>query len=172
MAVVQAVREPLVVLDADCLCAPNFRPGDAVFGQCDRACAEYAAVNQDKLALKPANLTFEQAAALPISALAALHALRGVGKVRPGQEVLINGASGGVGTFAVQIAKSSGAKVTRVCSTRNVEMVRSLGADHVIDCTTEDFTRGSSRYDVMFDNVESRSLSGCRRALTRTERSS
>jgi NADPH:quinone reductase-like Zn-dependent oxidoreductase len=101
----------------------NFRPGDAVFGQCDRACAEYAAVNQDKLALKPSNLTFEQAAALPTSALAALHALRDVGRVRPGQEVLINGASGGVGTFAVQIAKSFGAKVTGVCSTRNVEMV-------------------------------------------------
>jgi NADPH:quinone reductase-like Zn-dependent oxidoreductase len=101
----------------------NFQLGDAVFGQCDRACAEYAAVNQDKLALKPANLTFEQAAALPTSALAALHALRDVGKVRPGQEVLISGASGGVGTFAVQIAKSFGAKVTGVCSTRNVEMV-------------------------------------------------
>jgi NADPH:quinone reductase-like Zn-dependent oxidoreductase len=144
----------------------NFRPGDAVFGQCDRACAEYAAVNQDKLAQKPANLTFEQAAALPTSALAALHALRDVGKVRLGQEVLINGASGGVGTFAVQIAKSFGAKVTGVCSTRNVEMVRSLGADHVIDYTTEDFTRGSRRYDIIFDNVENRSLSDCRRALT------
>jgi NADPH:quinone reductase-like Zn-dependent oxidoreductase len=144
----------------------NFRPGDAVFGQCDRACAEYAAVNQDKLAQKPANLTFEQAAALPTSALAALHALRDAGKVRLGQEVLINGASGGVGTFAVQIAKSFGAKVTGVCSTRNVEMVRSLGADHVIDYTTEDFTRGSRRYDIIFDNVENRSLSDCRRALT------
>jgi NADPH:quinone reductase-like Zn-dependent oxidoreductase len=144
----------------------NFLPGDAVFGQCDRACAEYAAVNQDKLAQKPANLTFEQAAALPTSALAALHALRDVGKVRLGQEVLINGASGGVGTFAVQIAKSFGAKVTGVCSTRNVEMVRSLGADHVIDYTTEDFTRGSRRYDIIFDNVENRSLSDCRRALT------
>jgi NADPH:quinone reductase-like Zn-dependent oxidoreductase len=146
----------------------SFRPGDAVFGQCDRACAEYAAVNQDKLALKPANLTFEQAAALPTSALAALHALRDVGKVRPGQKVLINGASGGVGTFAVQIAKSFGAEVTGVCSTRNVEMVRSLGADHVIDYTTEDFTSGGSRYDIIFDNVENRSLSDCRRALTPT----
>ena len=144
----------------------NFRPGDAVFGQCDRACAEYAAVNHDKLAPKPANLTFEQAAALPTSALAALHALRDVGKVRPGQEVLINGASGGVGTFAVQIAKSFGANVTGVCSTRNVEMVRSLGADHVIDYTTEDFASAGSRYDVIFDNVEHRSLSDCRRALT------
>jgi NADPH:quinone reductase-like Zn-dependent oxidoreductase len=144
----------------------HFQPGDAVFGQCDRACAEYAAVNQDKLALKPANLTFEQAAALPTSALAALHALRDVGKVGPGQEVLINGASGGVGTFAVQIAKSFGANVTGVCSTRNVEMVRSLGADHVIDYTKEDFTRDGRRYDVIFDNVENRSLSDCRRALT------
>jgi NADPH:quinone reductase-like Zn-dependent oxidoreductase len=144
----------------------HFRPSDAVFGQCDRACAEYAAVNQDKLALKPANLTFEQAAALSTSALAALHALRDVGKVRPGQEVLINGASGGVGTFAVQIAKSFGANVTGVCNTRNVEMVRSLGADHVIDYTTEDFTSGASRCDVIFDNVENRSLSDCRRALT------
>jgi NADPH:quinone reductase-like Zn-dependent oxidoreductase len=144
----------------------NLRPGDAVFGQCDRACAEYAAVNQGKLALKPATLTFEQAAALPTSALAALHALRDVGKVRPGQEVLINGASGGVGTYAVQIAKSFGAKVTGVCSTVNVEMVRSLGADHVIDYTTEDFSSGGRRYDVIFDNVENRSLSDCRRALT------
>jgi NADPH:quinone reductase-like Zn-dependent oxidoreductase len=144
----------------------HFQSGDAVFGQCDRACAEYAAVNQDKLALKPANLTFEQAAALPTSALAALHALRDVGKVRSGQEVLINGASGGVGTCAVQIAKSFGAKVTGVCSTRNVEMVRSLGADRVIDYTREDFASGGSRYDVIFDNVENRSLSDCRRALT------
>jgi NADPH:quinone reductase-like Zn-dependent oxidoreductase len=144
----------------------SFRPGDAVFGQCDRACAEYVAVNQGKLALKPANLTFDQAAALPTSALAALHALRDVGKVRPGQEVLINGASGGIGTFAVQIAKSIGAKVTGVCSTRNVEMVRSLGADLVIDYTTEDFTSGGSRYDMILDNVENRSLSDCRRALT------
>jgi NADPH:quinone reductase-like Zn-dependent oxidoreductase len=144
----------------------NLRPGDAVFGQCDRACAEYAAVNQDKLALKPANLTFEQAAALPTSALAALHALRDVGKLRLGQKVLINGASGGVGTFAVQIAKSLAADVTGVCSTENAEMVRSLGADHVIDYTREDFTRGGRRYDVIFDNVEKRSLSDCRRALS------
>jgi NADPH:quinone reductase-like Zn-dependent oxidoreductase len=144
----------------------NVRAGDAVFGQCDRACAEYAAVSQDKLALKPENLTFQQAAALPTSALAALHALRDVGKLRPGQKVLINGASGGVGTFAVQIAKFLGGDVTGVCSSGNVEMVRSLGADHVIDYTTEDFTSGGRQFDLIFDNVENRSLSDCRRALT------
>lgn len=144
----------------------SFRPGDEVFGACNGACAEYACTVEDKLAHKPANVTFEQAAALPTSALAALHALRDVGKVQPGQKVLINGASGGVGTFAVQIAKSFGAEVTGVCSTRNVDMVRSLGADHVIDYTQEDFTRGTNRYDVIFDNVENRSVSDCRRALT------
>jgi NADPH:quinone reductase-like Zn-dependent oxidoreductase len=110
-------------------------------------------------------LTFEQAAALPTSALAALHALRDVAQVRPGDKVLINGASGGVGTFAVQIARSFGAQVTGVCSTRNIEMVRSLGADEIIDYTTEDFTSGGRRYDVILDNVENRSLSECRRAL-------
>jgi NADPH:quinone reductase-like Zn-dependent oxidoreductase len=137
-----------------------------VFGACQGACAEYAKTGEVKLALKPAGLTFEEAAALPTSALAALHALRDVGKVQPGQNVLINGASGGVGSFAVQIAKSFGAEVTGVCSTSNIEMVRSLGADHVIDYTREDFTRGSTRYDLIFDNVENRPLSDCRRALT------
>lgn len=144
----------------------QFRPGDEVFGECRGACAEYACVGQDKLALKPVNLTFEEAAAVPTSALAALHALRDVGKVQPGQKVLINGASGGVGTFAMQIAKSFGAEVTGVCSTPNVGMVRSIGADHVIDYTQQDFTQGGIRYDVIFDNVENRSLSDCRRALT------
>jgi NADPH:quinone reductase-like Zn-dependent oxidoreductase len=143
----------------------RFRPGDEVFGECRGACAEYACVGQDKLAPKPANLTFEEAAAVPTSALAALHALRDVAKVQPGQQVLINGASGGVGTFAVQIAKSFGADVTGVCGTANVDMVRSIGADHVIDYTQQDFTRGGKRYDVIFDNVENRSLSDCRRAL-------
>ncbi len=103
---------------------------------------------------------------MPTSALAALHALRDVGKMKPGQKVLINGASGGVGTFAVQIARSFGAEVTGVCSTRNVDMVRSIGADHVIDYTKDDFTRGRQRYDLIFDNVENRSLAECRRALT------
>jgi NADPH:quinone reductase-like Zn-dependent oxidoreductase len=144
----------------------RFRSGDSVFGACQGACAEYAKTGEVKLALKPAGLTFEEAAALPTSALAALHALRDVGKVQPGQNVLINGASGGVGSFAVQIAKSFGAEVTGVCSTSNIEMVQSLGADHVIDYTREDFTRGSTRYDLIFDNVENRPLSDCRRALT------
>jgi len=143
----------------------RFRPGDEVFGTCDGACAEYVSTGQDKLALKPANLTFEQAAAVPTSALAALHALRDVAKVLPGQKLLINGASGGVGTFAVQLAKTLGAEVAGVCSATNVEMVRSIGADRVIDYTQEDFTRGGQRYDLIFDNVENRSLSDCRRAL-------
>ncbi|MGH9385496.1 MAG: NAD(P)-dependent alcohol dehydrogenase [Vicinamibacterales bacterium] len=144
----------------------RFRPGDEVFAPCDRACAEYACAAEATVALKPTNLTFEQAAAVPISALAALHGLRDAGKVQPGQKVLINGASGGVGTFAVQIAKALGADVTGVCSTRNVEMVRSLGADHVIDYTREDFARSGKRYDLILDNVANRSFSECRRALT------
>ena len=143
----------------------QLQPGEEVFGACTGTCAEYACAGEDKLALKPANLTLEEAAALPTSALAALHALRDVGKVQPGQKVLINGASGGIGTFAVQIAKSYGAEVTGVCSTRNVDMVRSIGADHVVDYTQEDFTQGGQRYDLIFDNVENRSLSDCRRAL-------
>ena len=143
-----------------------FRPSDEVFGATKGSCAEYIRVAEDKLAIKPANLSYEQAAALPVSASAALHGLRDAGKLQPGQRVLINGASGGVGTFAVQIAKALGAEVTGVTSTRNVEMVRSLGADHVIDYTREDFTRGGPRYDLIFDNVENRSLRDCRRALT------
>ena len=146
----------------------NFQPGDEVFGAGNGTCAEYACAKHNNLALKPVNLAFEAAAALPTSALAALHALRDAGKVQAGQKVLINGASGGVGTFAVQIAKSFGAKVTGVCSTTNVKMVRSLGADHVIDYTQEDFTQGGQRYDLIFDNVENRSLADCRRALTPT----
>ena len=144
----------------------QFKPGDDVFGASRGTCAEYVLAEAGNLALMPATLTFEQAAAMPIAALAALHALRDVGKVQPGQSVLINGASGGVGTFAVQIAKSFGAQVTGVCSTRNVDMVRSIGADHVIDYAREDFTEGGQQYDLIFDNVENRSLSDCRRALT------
>jgi NADPH:quinone reductase-like Zn-dependent oxidoreductase len=143
----------------------RLQPGDEVFGACDRACAEYASTAEGNFVLKPANLTFEQAAAVPTSALAALHGLRDAGKVQQGQKVLINGASGGVGTFAVQIAKSFGAEVTGVCSTRNVDMVRSIGADHVIDYTQEDFTRSGQRYDLILDNVGNRSFSDCRRAL-------
>jgi NADPH:quinone reductase-like Zn-dependent oxidoreductase len=144
----------------------RFRPGDEVFGASAGTCAEYARAAAGRLALKPAPLTFEEAAALPTSALAALHGLRDAGKVGPGQKVLINGASGGVGSFAVQLAKAFGADVTGVCSTRNVGLVRALGADHVIDYTREDFTRGGARYDLILDNVENRSLSDCRRALT------
>ena len=135
----------------------NFRPGDEVYGVANGTCAEYVRVPEDKLAIKPVNLTYDEAAALPVSALAALHGLRDAGKLQPGQRVLINGASGGVGSFAVQIAKALGAEVTGVTSTGNVEMVRSLGADHVIDYTREDFTKGGPRYDLIFDNVENRS---------------
>jgi NADPH:quinone reductase-like Zn-dependent oxidoreductase len=144
----------------------RFQPGDEVFGASMGTCAEYARAGENELALKPAGLSFEQAAALPTSALAALHALRDVMKIKPGEKILINGASGGVGHFAVQIAKSYGAQVTGVCSTTNVNMLRSLGADHVIDYTREDFTTGGPRFDLIFDNVENRSLADCRRALT------
>jgi NADPH:quinone reductase-like Zn-dependent oxidoreductase len=143
----------------------RFRPGDDVFGASHATCAEYASASEDYLSLKPENSTFEEAAAIPTSGLAALHGLRDAAKVRSGQLVLINGASGGVGTFAVQLANHFGAEVTGVCSTRNVELVRSLGAHHVIDYTRQDFTRSEERYDVIFDNVENRSLSDVRRAL-------
>jgi NADPH:quinone reductase-like Zn-dependent oxidoreductase len=144
----------------------QLRPGDEVFGWCNGAFAEYASAAENNLLPKPANLTFEQSAAVGDSAFTALAAVRDQGKVRPGQRVLINGASGGVGTFAVQIAKSFGAHVTGVCGTRNVDMVRSIGADQVIDYTKEDFTQSAERYDAMLDLVGSRSLSDCRRALT------
>jgi NADPH:quinone reductase-like Zn-dependent oxidoreductase len=144
----------------------RFKPGDEVYGECHGSCAEYAVAKEGSLAPKPANLSFEQAAAVPTSACTALQALRDQGKVRPGHRVLINGASGGVGPFAVQIAKALGAEVTAVCSTGNAEMVRGIGADHVIDYTKEDFTQGSERYDVILDNVASHSLSATRRALT------
>jgi len=121
----------------------RFKPGDRVFGSVSHTCAEMVSTAEDKLELMPRNFTPEQAAAVPTSAIAALHGIRDAGKVKPGQKVLINGASGGVGTFAVQIAKAYGAEVTGVCSGRNVEMVRSIGADHVIDYTKEDFTRAS-----------------------------
>ena len=144
----------------------QYQPGDEVYGDCQGTCAEYVCAGEDKFVLKPANLTFEQAAAVPTSAVAALHGLRDAGKVQPGQKVLINGASGGVGTFAVQIAKAFGAEVTGVCSTRNVDMVRSIGADHVIDYTQEDFTKGGPRYDLILDQVANHSFSDFRRALT------
>src|ERR1700704_922147 len=145
----------------------RFKPGDEVFGGRFGAFAEYVAVREDRaLALKPANVTFEQAASVPIAALTALQGLRDKGRIQPGQKVLINGASGGVGTFAVQIAKSFGAEVTGVCSTRNVALVRSIGADHVIDYTQEDFTKNGQRYDLIFDAVGNRSVSDYKRALS------
>jgi NADPH:quinone reductase-like Zn-dependent oxidoreductase len=144
----------------------QFKPGDEVFGGRTGAFAEYVCVRESRaVARKPANITFEQAASVPIAAITALQGVRDKGKVQAGQKVLINGASGGVGTFAVQIAKSFGADVTGVCSTRNLDMVRSLGADHVIDYTKEDFTKGDQRYDVIVDNVANHSLSECRRVL-------
>ena len=144
----------------------EFKPGDEVYGNKFGAFAEYVVASDKAPALKPANLTIEQAASLPVAALTALQALRDTGKLQPGQKVLINGASGGVGTFAVQIAKSFGAEVTGVCSGRNVELVRSLGADHVIDYTKEDFTKRPERYDLILDNVGNQPLSGFRRVLT------
>jgi NADPH:quinone reductase-like Zn-dependent oxidoreductase len=147
--------------------ATQFKPGDEVFGGRDGAFAEYVCRRAvGAVAPKPAGLTFEQAASINIAGITALQGVRDKGKVQPGQKVLINGASGGVGTFAVQIAKSFGAEVTGVCSTRNLEMVRSLGADHVIDYTKEDFTKGDQHYDVILDNVGNHSLSEYRRLLT------
>lgn len=144
----------------------RFRSGDEVFASCSHTLAEYVSVATDKIVLKPTNLTFAEAAAVPTAAITALQGLRDAGKVQAGQQVLINGASGGVGTFAVQIAKAFGAEVTGVCSTRNVDMVGSLGADHVIDYTQGDFTQASQRYDLILDNVASHSFSKLRRVLT------
>jgi NADPH:quinone reductase-like Zn-dependent oxidoreductase len=143
----------------------HFRPGDEVFGWCSGAFAEYACTSGNNLLSRPANLTLEQSAAVGDSAFTALAAVRDQGRVQEGQRVLINGASGGVGTFAVQIAKSFGANVTAVCSTSNLDMVRSIGADQVVDYTTEDFAQAEQRYDVMLDLIGNRSLSSCRRVL-------
>ncbi len=143
-----------------------FKPGDEVFGGKTGAFAEYLCTRADRaVTVKPANVTFQQAASVPIAGVTALQGLRDKGHVQPGQKVLINGASGGVGTFAVQLAKLFGGEVTGVCSTRNLELVRSLGAEHVIDYTKEDFTKGKERYDVILDNVGNQPLSGFRRAL-------
>ena len=144
----------------------EFQPGDDVFGMSIRTFAEYVSVRKVGIVRKPANLTFEQAAAVPVAAITALQGLRDKGHIRPGQKVLINGASGGVGTFAVQIAKSFGADVTAVCSPRNVDMVRSLGADRVIDYTREDFTRDGQQYDLIFDVAGNHPFSECRRVLS------
>jgi NADPH:quinone reductase-like Zn-dependent oxidoreductase len=144
----------------------GFQPGDEVFGAKSGAFAEYVSVREDRaVAQKPANMTFEQAAAVPVAAISALQGLRDKGQIQSGQRVLINGASGGVGTFAVQIAKSFGAEVTGVCSTRNVDTVRSIGADRVIDYTQEDFTRSEQRYDLLLDIAGNRSWSDYRRIL-------
>ncbi len=143
----------------------RFQPGDVVFGTAKGGFADYASAKQDVVALKPDNLTFVQASAIGVSAFTALQALRHQGDLQAGQSVLITGASGGVGTFAVQIAKSIGANVTGVCSTRNLDMVRSLGADDVIDYTQENYTHGGPRYDLVLDNVGNHSLKDTRRAL-------
>jgi NADPH:quinone reductase-like Zn-dependent oxidoreductase len=143
----------------------QFKPGDAVFGACRAAIAQYACARESGIATKPANVTFEQAASVNVAGLTALQGLRDKGKVQPGSKVLINGAAGGVGTFAVQIAKSFGANVTGVCSTRNIEMVKSIGADEVIDYTQHDFTTSNQRYDVILDCVGNHSFSECRRVL-------
>jgi NADPH:quinone reductase-like Zn-dependent oxidoreductase len=145
----------------------QFQPGDEVFGEIGHGgFAEYACAPESRLALKPANLSFEEAAAVPMAALTALQGLRDVGQIRPGQKVLINGASGGVGTFAVQIAKSFGAEVTAVCSPRNLDQSRSLGADHVIDYTKEDFTQNRRQYDLIFAANGYHPLAAYKRALT------
>jgi NADPH:quinone reductase-like Zn-dependent oxidoreductase len=145
----------------------QFKPGDEVFGGRRGSFAEYVCARADRgIALKPANVTFEQAASVPVAAITALQGLRDKGKLQAGRKVLINGASGGVGTFAVQIAKSFGAEVTGVCSTRNLDLVRLIGADQVIDYTKEDFTKGEQRYDIIFDNVGNHSFSERRRVLT------
>jgi NADPH:quinone reductase-like Zn-dependent oxidoreductase len=142
------------------------QPGDEVFGMSVRTLAEFVAISEEGVVPKPADVTFEEAASVPVAALTALQGLRNKGGIQPGQKVLVNGAAGGVGTFAVQIAKSFGADVTGVCSTRNVELVRSIGADHVVDYTQEDFTRGEQRYDLVLDAVCNRPLSALRRVST------
>src|SRR5216110_39492 len=143
----------------------QFQPGDEVFGAWTGSFAEYATVPENRVALKPANRSFEEAAAIPVAAITALQGLRDTGHIHTGQKVLINGASGGVGSFAVQLAKAFGAEVTGVCSTRNLDMVRSIGADHVIDYTKEDFTKTNQRYDLIFDLVGNHSFSERRRIL-------
>ena len=143
----------------------QFKPGDEVFGSCRGAFAEYVCTSESALVMKPDNVTFEQAASVPVAAFTALQGLRDKGQIQPGEKVLINGAAGGVGTLAVQIAKWFGADVTGVCSTRNLDMVRSIGADRVVDYKQEDFTKSGQRYDLLFDGVGNHSLSACRRVL-------
>jgi NADPH:quinone reductase-like Zn-dependent oxidoreductase len=144
----------------------ELKPGDEVFGVAKGAVAEYACASENMLVTKPSNITFEQAGSVGVAGLTALQGLRDHGKIQPGQKILINGASGGVGTFAVQIAKAFGTEVTAVCSPQNLEAARAIGADHVIDYTKEDFTQGDQRYDVIFDNVANHSIAERRRILT------
>lgn len=144
----------------------RFKPGDEVFGLCRGSLAEYACALEPNLAAKPANVSFEEAAAVPLAGLTALQGLRAPGPIQPGQRVLVNGASGGVGTLAVQIARSFGAHVTGVCSTGNVEMVRAIGAEQVVDYTREDFTRSGERYDLIYDLVTNHPYSHCRRVMS------
>lgn len=158
-------RDVAGVVEATGRNVTQFKPGDAVFGTCSGAFAEYACVSEQTLVMKPSNVTFEQAASAPLAAITSLQALRDKGRIQRGQKVLINGASGGVGTFAVQIAKSLGADVTGVCSTKNMDLVRAIGADRVIDYTQEDFTKEGQRYDLLFDFVGNHSLSACRTVL-------
>jgi NADPH:quinone reductase-like Zn-dependent oxidoreductase len=146
----------------------QFQPGDAVFGHRRAAFAEYVCGAEANFAPLPANLTFEQAAAIPVAGYTALQGLRDKGQLQPGQRVLINGASGGVGTFAIQIAKALGAEVTGVCSARNVDLVQSLGADHVIDYAQQDFTRAGQKYDLIFDAVGNRAIRSLKRILRPT----
>jgi len=155
------------IVDAAGRNVTQFKPGDSVYGVCQGAFAEFACTAETKLVKKPEAVSFEHAASIPIAALTALQALRDKGKLQPQQTVLVNGASGGVGTFGVQIAKSLGAKVTGVTSTRNLELVRSLGADDVIDYTTHDFTKGDQRFDLILDCVGNHSFSDCCRVLNR-----
>ena len=144
----------------------QFKPGDEVFGAANGSIAEYVCVFERTLVAKPGNITFEQAGSVAVAGLTALQGLRDQGNIQPGQKVLVNGASGGVGTFAVQIAKAFGAEVTAVCSSRNVEQARSIGADHVIDYTKEDFTKGNQRYNLIFDNVGNHTIADRRRVLS------
>ncbi|MDJ0925570.1 MAG: NAD(P)-dependent alcohol dehydrogenase [Acidimicrobiia bacterium] len=144
----------------------DLHPGDEVFGEGKGTCAEFATAKAEALAPKPPSLSLDQAGVLAVSGVTAIKGLRDAGKLQPGMKVLINGASGGIGTYAVQIAKAMGAEVTGVCSTKNVELVRSLGADHVIDYTREDWTKGATRYDLILDNVGNHSLADSRRAAT------
>jgi NADPH:quinone reductase-like Zn-dependent oxidoreductase len=143
----------------------QFKPGDEVFGAANGAIAEYVCASERTLVTKPDNITFQQAGSVAVAGLTALQGLRNQGNIKPGQRVLVNGASGGVGTFAVQIAKAFGAEVTAVCSPRNLEQARSIGADHVIDYTKEDFTMGDQRYDMIFDNVGNHTIADRRRVL-------